>query len=172
MTFSSPSGTGLVQAVCLSHWGKHNLSQSACPTGTGCACPSYLSERDRFSTGTTLPKSVLDQVQGHSLSKTKGVLIELWKFLIKNRYQIGQKLRLKLIFFHVFNRKLNPLPTQGSGASSERVRCEQTAKGSRQVLELLVSACLWLALSQRFAGLYGMAVHPTAWMKIYANCRI
>ena len=25
--------------LCLSHWDKHNLCQSACPTGTGCACP-------------------------------------------------------------------------------------------------------------------------------------
>jgi len=30
LTFPSPCGTGLVQAACLSHWDKHNLSQSAC----------------------------------------------------------------------------------------------------------------------------------------------
>jgi len=89
-TFTSPSRTGLVQIACLSHWDKHNLSQSACPTGTDCACPSCLSQWDRFSTGTTLPKSVLDLVSGHSLSKTKGVQIEFRKFLIKNCYQIGQ----------------------------------------------------------------------------------
>jgi len=34
-------------------------------------------------------------------------------------YQIGQKSDLKSIFFHFFNSKLNPLLTQGSGASSE-----------------------------------------------------
>ena len=39
LTFPCHSGTGLVRAACLSHWDKHNLSQSTCPTGTGCACP-------------------------------------------------------------------------------------------------------------------------------------
>jgi len=62
LTFPSPSGTGLVQAACLSHWDKHSLSQSACPTGTGCVCPSVLSQWDRFGTGTTLSESALDQV--------------------------------------------------------------------------------------------------------------
>ena len=47
LTFPSPGGTGLVQAACLSHWDKHNLSQSACPTGTVCACPSCLFQWDR-----------------------------------------------------------------------------------------------------------------------------
>ena len=41
MTFLSPSWDKLY----LSHWDKYNLSQSACPTGTGCACPSGLSHR-------------------------------------------------------------------------------------------------------------------------------
>jgi len=62
LTFPSPSGTGLVQAACLSHWDKHNLPQSACPTGTGCACLSGLSHWDRFGTCTTLLKPALDQV--------------------------------------------------------------------------------------------------------------
>jgi len=127
LTFPSPSGNSLVQAACLSHWDKHNLSQSACSTATGCACPSCLSKWDGFGTGTTLPKSVLDQVYGHSLSKTKGVLNKFRKFLIKNRYQIDHKSTLKIDFFHFFNSKLNPLPTQGSRASSKRVCCEQTA---------------------------------------------
>jgi len=117
----------LVQATCLSHGDKYKLSQSVCPTGTGCSCPSCLSQWDRFGTGTTLPKSVLEQFYGHSFSKTKWFLIEFRNFLIKNRYQIGQKLRLRIDFFHFFNSKLYPLQTQGSGASSERVRCEQTA---------------------------------------------
>ena len=69
LTFPSPSWDKL----CLSHWDKHSLSQSAsdCPTGTGCACPSGLSQWDKPGTGTTLPKSALDQVQGDSLSKNQ-----------------------------------------------------------------------------------------------------
>jgi len=35
-------------------------------------------------------------------------------------YQIGQKSEYKSIFFHFAHDKLNPLPTQGSGASSKR----------------------------------------------------
>jgi len=67
---------GQVQPVpiCLSHWDrlylfprhKHNLCQSACAIGT---------------------KSN-DQFWGHPLSKTKEVLIEFQKFLIKNRSKI------------------------------------------------------------------------------------
>jgi len=84
LTFPGPSGTGLVQAACLSHWDKHNLSHwdrhSACPTGTGFACPS----------GTGLIQVPLFQSQHLTkfmvvpYQKTKGVLIKFQKFLIKS----------------------------------------------------------------------------------------
>ena len=93
----------------LSHWDKHNLSQSACPTGTGCACPSCLSH------GTGLVQAPPFQSRSWTkfrvLSNTKGVLLEFRKFLIKNRHQIGQKSTLKIDFFHFFNNILNLLPT-------------------------------------------------------------
>jgi len=53
LTFPSPSWDKL----CLSHLDKHSLSESACPTGTGCACPSGLSQWDKPGTGTTFLKS-------------------------------------------------------------------------------------------------------------------
>jgi len=91
-------GTGLVQAACLYHWDKHNLSHwdrhSACPTGTGCACPS----------GTGLVQVPPFQSQHLTkfkvvpYQKTKGVLIEFQKFLIKSRSEIGWKSRLKIGF--------------------------------------------------------------------------
>jgi len=43
VTSPSPNGSGLVQPACLSHWDKHNLYQYACPTETGCACPTGTS---------------------------------------------------------------------------------------------------------------------------------
>ena len=57
-----PVGQADWDKLCLSHWDNHNLSQSVCPTGTGCACPSGLSKWDKTGTDTSLPKSVLDQV--------------------------------------------------------------------------------------------------------------
>jgi len=59
--------------LCLSHWDKHRLSQSACPTGTGFACPTGLSQWHTEGTGTTLPKSALDQVWGDSFKNQRGL---------------------------------------------------------------------------------------------------
>jgi len=98
LTFPCPSGTGLVQAACLSYWHKLNLSQSACPTRTGCET------LNPFPSGTGLVKVPPFQSQHLTkfrvvpYQKTKGVLIEFREFLIKNRPQIGQNSRLKIDF--------------------------------------------------------------------------
>jgi len=96
LTFPSPSGTGLVQAACLSHWDKHNLSQSVCPTGTGCACPS----------GTGLVQVPpfqswhLTKLRVIPYQKTKGVLIEFGNSLSKIGLELVKNRDSKSIFFH------------------------------------------------------------------------
>ena len=62
LTFHSTSWDKLCLSHWDKHWDKHSLSQSVCPTGTGCACPSGLSQWDKPGTGTTLP-SELQRVQ-------------------------------------------------------------------------------------------------------------
>ena len=128
LTSPSSNGSGLVQPACLSHWDKHNLFQYACPTGTGCACPTvvlvplgqaqpvpiYLSHWDRLCLSKLLapvgqvwyrhhPSKVCPSpMLGSFLIKNQRGPNQISKFLIKNRYQIGPKSRQKIDIFSLF----------------------------------------------------------------------
>ena len=84
LTFPCSSGTGLVQAACLYHVPvPHSTGTLRVPNGTGTLLVPHF--RSRY----------LAWFRGFFNQKTKGVLIELPKFLIKNRSQFGQNSRLK-----------------------------------------------------------------------------
>jgi len=122
LTFPGPSGTGLVQAasvplgqaqpvpICLSHWDRLCLSQLLDQVGWGW----YRHHPSKVGPGPSLGSFRIKNQRGPTR-------------ILEIPYQKSSDWSKIDFFFHLLNSKLNPLPTQGSGASSERVCCEQTA---------------------------------------------